>query len=128
MLTEKIARRGYHLSREYDVDPLETLFVDDVMAPWIDLPDDFPRPRVATYPDATLREVAYLMADHDTTHCVVVARSANPDPLGDADGDPVGLVSLQDLLVGRARDLAEARDSERVLQIPRRRRPRRPAA
>jgi len=128
VLTEKIARRGYHLSREYDVDPLETLFVDDVMAPWIDLPDDFPRPRVATYPDATLREVAYLMADHDTTHCVVVARSANPDPLGDADGDPVGLVSLQDLLVGRARDLAEARDSERVLQIPRRRRPRRPAA
>ena len=31
MLTEKIARRGYHLSREYDVDPLEILFVSEVM-------------------------------------------------------------------------------------------------
>lgn len=31
VLTEKIARRGYHLSREYDVDPLEVLFVDEVM-------------------------------------------------------------------------------------------------
>jgi chloride channel protein, CIC family len=33
VLTEKIARRGYHLSREYDVDPLEVLFVDEVMHP-----------------------------------------------------------------------------------------------
>jgi H+/Cl- antiporter ClcA/CBS domain-containing protein len=31
VLTEKIARRGYHLTREYDVDPLEALFIDDVM-------------------------------------------------------------------------------------------------
>jgi H+/Cl- antiporter ClcA/CBS domain-containing protein len=31
VLTEKIARRGYHLSREYDVDPLEVLFVSEVM-------------------------------------------------------------------------------------------------
>jgi H+/Cl- antiporter ClcA len=32
VLTEKIARRGYHLTREYDVDPLEVLFVDEVLA------------------------------------------------------------------------------------------------
>ena len=31
VLTEKIARRGFHLTREYDVDPLEVLFVDEVM-------------------------------------------------------------------------------------------------
>ncbi|MGZ4544057.1 MAG: chloride channel protein [Blastococcus sp.] len=31
VLTEKIARRGYHLTREYDVDPLEILFVGEVM-------------------------------------------------------------------------------------------------
>ena len=31
ILTEKVARRGYHLSREYSVDPLEILFVKDVM-------------------------------------------------------------------------------------------------
>jgi H+/Cl- antiporter ClcA/CBS domain-containing protein len=31
ILTEKISRRGYHLSREYATDPLEILFVREVM-------------------------------------------------------------------------------------------------
>ena len=31
ILTEKISRRGYHLSREYGLDPLEILFVREVM-------------------------------------------------------------------------------------------------
>lgn len=31
ILTEKVARRGYHVSREYAVDPLEVLFVSEVM-------------------------------------------------------------------------------------------------
>jgi len=31
ILTEKVARRGYHVSREYAVDPLEILFVREVM-------------------------------------------------------------------------------------------------
>jgi H+/Cl- antiporter ClcA/CBS domain-containing protein len=31
ILTEKVARRGYHLSREYAVDPLELLYVREVM-------------------------------------------------------------------------------------------------
>jgi chloride channel protein, CIC family len=31
ILTEKISRRGYHLSREYAIDPLEILFVREVM-------------------------------------------------------------------------------------------------
>jgi H+/Cl- antiporter ClcA len=31
ILTEKVARRGFHLSREYEVDPLEILFVRDAM-------------------------------------------------------------------------------------------------
>ncbi|MEO8511505.1 MAG: chloride channel protein [Chloroflexota bacterium] len=31
ILTEKVARRGFHLSREYSVDPLETRFVREVM-------------------------------------------------------------------------------------------------
>jgi H+/Cl- antiporter ClcA len=32
ILTEKVARRGYHVSREYEVDPLQALLVRDVMA------------------------------------------------------------------------------------------------
>ncbi|HET7174044.1 MAG TPA: chloride channel protein [Nocardioidaceae bacterium] len=31
VLTEKIARHGYHLTREYDVDPLEVLFIHEVL-------------------------------------------------------------------------------------------------
>jgi CBS domain-containing protein len=31
ILTEKLSRRGFHLSREYSIDPLEILFVRDVM-------------------------------------------------------------------------------------------------
>jgi len=41
ILTEKIARRGYHLSREYSVDPLELLYVREVM-----------RSDVSTFPEA----------------------------------------------------------------------------
>jgi CBS domain-containing protein len=33
ILTEKVARRGFHLSREYAVDPLEILFAREVMRP-----------------------------------------------------------------------------------------------
>jgi chloride channel protein, CIC family len=32
ILTEKISRRGYHLSREYSLDPFEILFVKEVMS------------------------------------------------------------------------------------------------
>jgi CIC family chloride channel protein len=32
ILTEKVARRGYHVTREYEVDPLQALLVRDVMA------------------------------------------------------------------------------------------------
>ncbi|MCU1384697.1 MAG: domain containing protein [Acidobacteria bacterium] len=43
ILTEKIARRGFHLSREYAVDPLEILFVREVMRTSIAaLPADAP--------------------------------------------------------------------------------------
>jgi CBS domain-containing protein len=43
ILTEKIARRGYHLSREYSIDPLEILFVREVMRTSIAaLPADAP--------------------------------------------------------------------------------------
>ncbi len=32
ILTEKVARRGYHVSREYEIDPLHALLVRDVMS------------------------------------------------------------------------------------------------
>ncbi len=36
IMTEKIARRGYHIYREYGVDPLERHFVDEVMTSAVD--------------------------------------------------------------------------------------------
>jgi H+/Cl- antiporter ClcA len=43
ILTEKVARRGFHLSREYATDPLEILFVREVMRTSVAaLPSDAP--------------------------------------------------------------------------------------
>jgi CIC family chloride channel protein len=54
ILTEKVARRGYHLSREYAVDPLEILFVREVM-----------RTNIAAIPaEATPQDLASLHVDH----------------------------------------------------------------
>jgi H+/Cl- antiporter ClcA len=50
ILTEKIARRGYHLTREYAIDPLEILFVREVMTGNIvALPIDAPLEKLATH-------------------------------------------------------------------------------
>jgi len=35
ILTEKLSRRGFHVSREYAIDPLEVLFVHEVMASYV---------------------------------------------------------------------------------------------
>ena len=55
ILTEKVARRGFHLSREYAVDPLELLYVREVM-----------RTKIVALPAAsTLGELLHsLRADH----------------------------------------------------------------
>ena len=36
ILTEKLSRRGYHLTREYGIDPLEIVIVNDLMSPSAD--------------------------------------------------------------------------------------------
>ncbi|HVS99921.1 MAG TPA: chloride channel protein [Solirubrobacterales bacterium] len=126
VLTEKVARRGIHLTREYNVDPLEVLFVGDVMsdietaatngaraalneaearlnAEPGDL-DDAP----IVFADDTLRHVAYVMAESGRTE-LAVAERARPEV-------PVGTVRLEQLLAGRLRDLDEDRHRSRVLR------------
>jgi len=89
ILTEKVARRGFHMSREYAVDPLEILFAREVM-----------QPNVVALP---------LDADFDTH---VAALHVDPEkgpqrlyPIVDADGRMTGVVTRVDLqkLVERAR-------------------------
>ncbi|HVT22486.1 MAG TPA: chloride channel protein [Mycobacteriales bacterium] len=112
VLTEKIARRGYHLSREYDVDPLEMAFVADVMRTDVDRLDGAP----TVYVDDTLRHTAYVMAGAKQTRCAVVTRT---------DETVIGSIELVDLLAGRRRDLHEMSHAERVIRVklPGRRQP-----
>jgi len=114
ILTEKISRRGYHLTREYSPDPLEILFVKEVMQ----VPETGAKPvpahEVVAYPDEPLRAVVYRMAETGKTLLPVI----NP-----ADSRrPVGSISLNDLLHARVRTLDEESKRERVLRwrIPRR--------
>jgi H+/Cl- antiporter ClcA len=53
ILTEKVARRGFHITREYSTDPLEILFVREVM-----------RTKVVALPaDATLEDLRRLSGE-----------------------------------------------------------------
>ena len=105
VLTEKVARRGIHLSREYSIDPLEVLFVGDVMT---EENRDEESARPIVFADDTLRHVAYAMAESGHTS-LPVARREEPRNV-------VGTVGLEQLLEGRLRDLDEERHRARVLR------------
>jgi len=82
ILTEKIARRGYHIMREYSVDPFDAVRVGEVMDS-----------EVATYP-ATKKvpDLVRAFAEHDsdvTRHHAV--------PLVDSDDKLVGLITRGDV-------------------------------
>jgi H+/Cl- antiporter ClcA/CBS domain-containing protein len=80
ILTEKVARRGYHLSREYSIDPLELLFAREVMRTKI----------AALSATSTLREVQHsLRADHRQKQRLL--------PVVDAQGCLTGVVTRGDI-------------------------------
>jgi len=80
ILTEKVARRGYHLSREYAVDPLEILFVREVM-----------RTNVVVLPsDGTVSEIPELKtADPHRNQRLL--------PVVNADRQLVGVITREDM-------------------------------
>ncbi len=82
ILTEKVARRGYHLSREYAVDPLEILFVREVM-----------RTNVAAIPAGT--EPGVLAQTLHTDH--IMRKGQHLYPIVDADRRVVGVLTRGDL-------------------------------
>jgi H+/Cl- antiporter ClcA len=82
ILTEKVARRGYHMSREYAVDPLEILFVREVM-----------RTNVAAIPARlTGRELAHLLHTDHTAR-----QGQHLYPVVDDERRLVGVVTRGDL-------------------------------
>jgi CIC family chloride channel protein len=80
ILTEKVARRGYHLSREYAVDPLEILFVREVM-----------RTKIAVLPaSAKLGEIwQSLRTDHRQEQRLL--------PVVGLEGELIGLLTRLDI-------------------------------
>jgi H+/Cl- antiporter ClcA/CBS domain-containing protein len=80
ILTEKVARRGYHLSREYAVDPLEILFVREVMRTKV----------VVLSATTTLGELQQSLR---TNH----RRSQRLLPVVDAAGQFVGVLTRDDV-------------------------------
>jgi CIC family chloride channel protein len=79
ILTEKVARRGYHLSSEYAVDPLEILFARDVM-----------RTKVAVLPASnSLSEFQKALTDHRQSQRLL--------PVVDGDGVLAGVMTRGDI-------------------------------
>jgi H+/Cl- antiporter ClcA len=82
ILTEKIARRGYHVSREYSVDPLEHTAVEDVMTADVTaVPASLPGRQLLWQ---------YFLGDGPRPHQAY--------PVVDADGKVLGVVTRTNLL------------------------------
>ncbi len=109
IITEKVARRGFHVMREYAVDPLEAMFVREVMRPAESLDDSADLEGVVAFPEEVLRVVAGRMAAYEVDELRVVDRET---------GAPVGAVTVFDLLAARRRQLLAEGTRERPLQLP----------
>jgi len=81
ILTEKLSRRGHHLTREYVVDPMEVLAVEDVM-----------RTSITAFPsESTLAEMKQAV-EHE------IRRGQRVYPVVDAGRILVGVVTRADLM------------------------------
>jgi CIC family chloride channel protein len=107
ILTEKVARRGFHVIREYGVDPLEVLFVRDAVNG--NGGGAAPVGGAVAYADETLRAVELRMAAAGVTRLAVVERA---DPTRVA-----AEITLADLLKARLRHLDEERRREGTLPL-----------
>ncbi len=79
ILTEKVSRRGYHLTREYSIDPLEILFVREVVRTNVvalsaSMTLDHTRAVIGESPRPRRRQRLYPVVDTDQRLLGVVAR------------------------------------------------------
>jgi H+/Cl- antiporter ClcA len=93
VLTEKIARRGLHLTCDYTTDPLEAFFVEEVMHPE---PAPVPVRGTVGIRD-TLRHAANVLAE----------AGGRPVQVVSPEGSALGHLTMDDLLVARLHDLNE---------------------
>ncbi len=104
VLTEKVARRGFHVSREYEIDPLEVLFVREVMK--AQLPAEIPSD--VAFANETLRTATSRMAQLGVTALPVV----------DDESNVIGTILLEDVLAARRRHLEEETRREAIHPLP----------
>ncbi|HLI84544.1 MAG TPA: chloride channel protein [Bryobacteraceae bacterium] len=94
ILTEKVARRGFHITCEYSIDPLEILFAREVM-----------RTNVAALPaDAAIEDLRQTFFREST------GRGQHLFPVIDGERRVTGVVTRKEL-----RELMESQDSRRSL-------------
>ena len=128
ILTEKVARRGHHITREYVIDPFETVRVSDIMArPAESLPANWTVGETLTFftaPDAPRRHKSYPVADQDGKVLGMVSRADALRWLRDVDSLEKPLheqvagqelvVGYDDELTGQLADRMTATDTGRI--------------
>jgi H+/Cl- antiporter ClcA len=126
ILTEKIARRGLHLTREYSVDPFQMLRVRDVMVEAVEsLPASMPLDRaVAFFTGPDVRHKSYPVVDERGRVVGMAPRAEimrwitegthEDETLADVISDASMLVGAPDEAVGRLAERMVERDIGRV--------------
>ena len=126
ILTEKIARRGQHITREYTVDPFELIRVGEAMVTAVDtLPATMTVDAAAAFFAATEhRHKSYPVVEDDGRLVGMVARADalrwrteprhGADTLCDALSDAAVAVGYADEVLGRLADLMVAEDLGRI--------------
>ncbi len=128
ILTEKVARRGHHVSREYVIDPFEALRVADIMAKPVDtLPAEMPiEDAVAFFTDgsAAPRHKSYPVVEGDGRLVGMVARAdvlrwrtqgwAAGATLGEMSAGHEIVIGFDDELTGQLADRMAADNVGRV--------------
>jgi chloride channel protein, CIC family len=128
ILTEKVARRGYHVLREYIVDPFETMRVGEIMAQPVDtLSAAMPVAEAVAFftaPEAPHRHKSYPVVDADGRVIGMAARAdalrwtvagwQKDQTLSELVGDEEPVVGYADELVGQLADRMAVADIGRV--------------
>ncbi|HEX6521458.1 MAG TPA: chloride channel protein [Streptosporangiaceae bacterium] len=100
ILTEKVARRGFHVMREYQIEPMETLFVREAMQ----------QDPLTVAPNQPLAGLATELA----------ARPASQRqrlyPVIDGNNTLLGVINPSDLLTANSDDTTPARTARRIMR------------
>ena len=90
ILTEKVSRRGFHLSREYATDPLEILFVREIMRTKVTvLPASLSRAEILRAIDGqTVQAPVFYVVDGDEIVGVVTRSRLEAWIVGQAEEEP----------------------------------------